>query len=744
MAGTLSDNVRPMLEPNATVIRSWLDRMFGRAAQEYPDGLVEIAWSNPSGAVNSANSFPITPEGLDRATALAVEKNREQRNLYFGVNPRKPETPIFGRGKAEDVEIAFFNFIDCDKAEATERVQNACTVPYTFAATTGRHPTPRPHCYWELETPSRNLAAWSAQQKALADHFKGDAVIDSPRIMRLPGTINYPTPKKIERGYRVEMVTFRTVYEDGQRSPVGPELLAAAYRPAPVEQPAFDPETGEVYDYRPAGTSGTTGSLGLNLGRHNAEHLINEIRAGRDWHNNAIRLVAHLVSTGSPDAVILGLAETLTLNGYTVDATKRDLAAMIRGARVKWNVPNQDEAVTADDGLETSNTIGIEPLSFDDAQVNTIPPRPWLFGTWLLKRYVTLLIAPPGVGKSTLTIQMNLAIAAGRDWAGQRVHEDGPAWVFNNEDDQDELDRRIFAAIAEMGIDRAALKGRFFRNSGSTRQLIVAKRDRNGNVIRCPDVDGCIEHIKKYGIKSFTVDPFVETHEVEENSNAEIKAVAALYREIAQRADCAVTLVHHTSKPPEGRSDSHIGNMYSGRGASSLVGVARVSLTLFGMTERDAERLGVAPEDRRKYIRLDDAKMNLSLQSGEPAWFERAAQEIGNGKLGLQGDKVGVLRPKDFTAEAEAVAERQRNERSGLVEQIAEIIEAGGWRSTNALSKILVENGIYSSRQTAGREIEMAIPMAPGGAQTALGTLYRRRTNTGKTAVVEVVHAVRQ
>lgn len=159
------------------------------------------------------------------------------------------------------------------------------------------------------------------------------------------------------------------------------------------------------------------------------------------------------------------------------------------------------------------------------------------------------------------------------------------------------------------------------------------------NVVRQPDVAACIEFIKKNGIKVFIVDPFVETHNVEENSNEQIKEVAMLYREIARQGDCAVLLVHHTSKPQQASSDGYAGNMNTARGASSLLGVARVVQTLYGMSSRDAEKHGIKDEERHLYVRLDDAKANLSLASTDAKWFERIGIIIAN------GDEVGVLNP---------------------------------------------------------------------------------------------------
>ena len=83
-----------------------------------------------------------------------------------------------------------------------------------------------------------------------------------------------------------------------------------------------------------------------------------------------------------------------------------------------------------------------------------------------------------------------------------------------------------------------------------------------------------------------------------------------MFRDIARSGNCSVLLVHHTAKPPQGTSDGHAGNMNTARGASALVGVARVVQTLFGMSETDAQQNGISRDDRHQYLRLDDAKAN--------------------------------------------------------------------------------------------------------------------------------------
>jgi hypothetical protein len=200
----------------------------------------------------------------------------------------------------------------------------------------------------------------------------------------------------------------------------------------------------------------------------------------------------------------------------------------------------------------------------------------------------------------------------------------------------------LAAVLQHWDIPFAEVKGLLAVNSGTDRPLLVARTDRNGTVLRLPDVDACIRHIRERQYGLFVVDPFIETHEADENSNKEIRAVGALFRDIAHQAECAVLLVHHTGKPPQGSSDGHAGNVNTARGASALVGVARIVQTLFSMSPRDAQRYNVKDEDRRLFVRLDDGKVNPALVSGGPRWYRRSGVVIAN------GDDVGVLIPEDL------------------------------------------------------------------------------------------------
>ena len=74
--------------------------------------------------------------------------------------------------------------------------------------TTGTIPRERCHAYWRLTEPCLDLTLWKERQMQIAMKFKTDkAVVNPSRIMRVAGTVSYPSQNKLAKGYVQEFVT---------------------------------------------------------------------------------------------------------------------------------------------------------------------------------------------------------------------------------------------------------------------------------------------------------------------------------------------------------------------------------------------------------------------------------------------------------------------------------------------------------------------------------------------------------
>lgn len=311
----------------------------------------------------------------------------------------------------------------------------------------------------------------------------------------------------------------------------------------------------------------------------------------------------------------------------------------------------------------------IKATSINDIDLTNIPPREFLYHNIAARKYATMIVAPPGAGKSIFTLHMAISAAAGRQWGSWGTANNQPirVWVYNNEEGIDELRRRIKGIMQEMGVTKEMLGGRLFIDSGENRPIEVAKNGDGNTVIHTPDFHALKQEVIDRQIDMLIVDPFAETYSVAENDNDQIKQVARMYRDIAVEANCAVVLVHHTRKGMTGQA----GNADMARGGSAQIGVVRRAFTLSSMDEDDAKALGVPLEKKRWFVRFDDAKSNITAPQNSTDWLKLKSVHIGNGAgLFPEGDSIGVLThtdPEKILAEFAGQLEEEYKDMFALV-----------------------------------------------------------------------------
>ena len=267
-----------------------------------------------------------------------------------------------------------------------------------------------------------------------------------------------------------------------------------------------------------------------------------------------------------------------------------------------------------------------------------IAPREWLYGTRLIRRFVSVLAAPGGAGKSALALGQAVALATGRPILGETVHHTAPAWVLDLEDPPEEANRRLAACLRLHRLPEEAVRGRIFLHAGRVRRVCVAALGE-GATIAFPDRDAIAGAALAEGIGLIVVDPFVKSHALDENSNPQMDAAATAWAEVADRTGAAVLLVHHVRKLGGGPLD-----VEAARGAKALTDAARSAALLSPMSEEEAERLGVPRGERWRLVRLDDAKANLAPRAEQALWFRLATVRLGNGTARYPaGDAVQAI-----------------------------------------------------------------------------------------------------
>jgi hypothetical protein len=151
---------------------------------------------------------PANDEGLEAALQFADQTNTQGFNVYVTVNPSRPSGP---NAKDEDIIQISFLFADADERGAVTQVKSGFIHMPDAYICTGTKPYERGHFYWQLEEPihSSDFDQWKELMQKVAKRHRCDPQICNPsRIMRLGGTLSYPSKAKRARGYQAELTAF--------------------------------------------------------------------------------------------------------------------------------------------------------------------------------------------------------------------------------------------------------------------------------------------------------------------------------------------------------------------------------------------------------------------------------------------------------------------------------------------------------------------------------------------------------
>jgi hypothetical protein len=315
-------------------------------------------------------------------------------------------------------------------------------------------------------------------------------------------------------------------------------------------------------------------------------------------------------------------------------------------------------------------TLKATPFTLRDPAL--IPVRQILFAGHYTRRFLTATFGAGGGGKSAHAVTECMSMVTGRPLLGGGLMDPLRVWYVNLEDPVDEIERRFAAAALHFNVNADQIGDRLYTDSGREQEFVVMKTDgRNLRIVE-PVVQDIIAEIKAREIDVLVVDPFVSTHQVNENDNNEIQRVAEQWVRIADETNCSVELIHHVTK----------GNIEvtadSGRGAGALKDKARHVRVLNAMTAEEASKAGVA--DPAGYFRIDTGKANIGRTGGRSQWRHMASVPLGNGPKGIlyRGDEIGVVEPWEWPSAETIVEEVSPDVLAGLKARLG----AGSYRES--------------------------------------------------------------
>jgi hypothetical protein len=276
-----------------------------------------------------------------------------------------------------------------------------------------------------------------------------------------------------------------------------------------------------------------------------------------------------------------------------------------------------------------------------------IKPRDWIVHRMLLRQAVTALLATGSAGKTTLLLTIAALSAEGRGLSTDLMPSRNLRFmVADAEETREELSRRVIACCATLNLDPE----RVMQNL-----VLVGLDDVDMNMASGPMgqwtqnvqlVDAIIESAQRQAIDVLAFSPLNKLSSLDILDNTAMSWFMQLLNRIAVRANCAVMFAHHTSKGAE-RSGSH-GDAHASLGAASIINSTRIAYTMTPLTPEDLISNRIPEDDAHKYVRLDDAKMNLTLKGARPLILRRASHKL------MSGDEVGALAPHVFEANDKA------------------------------------------------------------------------------------------
>lgn len=300
-------------------------------------------------------------------------------------------------------------------------------------------------------------------------------------------------------------------------------------------------------------------------------------------------------------------------------------------------VANTIVAIEANVGVRKQAAQTIAGLSASTVQPvpvfvpGQIPPRQWVYSRAYMRCVITVLVAEGGVGKSALAMLEAVATVTGRELlAGDKnavANRPLTVWYHSSEDSFDEQQRRLAAVLLHYGLKHADLGGRLILTSGHDLPLQFGRMGENGPELTPGTREFVVETAMRLGVDVLILDPLAATHSMSENSNEAINVLVDSFRRIARDANIALCLVHHVAKVAA--RDMGSAGAGASRGASALTDAARIVRQLRRPTDKEASAWGIAPNDRRSHIIIDNGKANLT-RADDAAGLRLVAVRLGN------------------------------------------------------------------------------------------------------------------
>jgi len=207
------------------------------------------------------------------------------------------------------------------------------------------------------------------------------------------------------------------------------------------------------------------------------------------------------------------------------------------------NGPDESEPVQEQRQGPAPQFATVTPVAWRDLPLE---PMRWLATRRIPAADATILSGDGGGGKTTVALQLAVAVERGLgDWLGT-VCETGPVIFFSGEEPKPEMRRRLERVARKRGIEPADLEALHFHFADPDACLLGIGRP-NGPIVPTPLFESFKVAAMAIRPALIVVDSIAATFGGNQNDRVHARSFVGMFRRLAQDVDCAVLLLDHPS-----------------------------------------------------------------------------------------------------------------------------------------------------------------------------------------------------
>lgn len=254
----------------------------------------------------------------------------------------------------------------------------------------------------------------------------------------------------------------------------------------------------------------------------------------------------------------------------------------------------------------------MQPVDVMGAFQNMPPPLDLVL-PGMIAGTVGSIVAQGGAGKSWMALETAIAVAGGPDILELGIPAFGRVTYLPAEDPRIAVEHRLHALAPHISEEE--------RRTVAERLTIWPLMGLQVDVMS-KGWAAALERVAT-GSRLMVLDTLRRFHGEDENASGPMARLLSTLEGICERTGASILFLHHTAKGAALNGGS--GEQQASRGSSVLVDNIRGGQwNLSGMSEAEARKLDIEPGERRRYVKLIQAKSNFGPPIAD-RWLERGA-----------------------------------------------------------------------------------------------------------------------